>query len=228
MALGSRPSALGLLGLWWWQPVAGSGGDIEPNRSLEDQSSGRSVGDRFDLAAGDEIAQLANADTQFNGGLFAGEILLCESGGDIPAIPTRSTFPGDWLLGVGSSHLCLSLPWIAFVVCDPRSEYVLMAMENTGFTGKIDPELLELPQCGNQTVTFWHHRLGLSRDAFTKKLKIIGVKPTLFSLIKAEVLFGAIERYENGKQQRKYQRKKPRGKPGSTDATDAPGGGVSS
>lgn len=81
-----------------------------------------------------------------------------------------------------------------------------MAMEKPGLTGKIDPELLELPQLGWQTVTFWASRLGLERDSFTKKLKTIGVTANSFDLIKAEDLFGAIERYENGKQQRKKPR----------------------
>ena len=72
-----------------------------------------------------------------------------------------------------------------------------MAKENHGVPGKNDPALLEMPQFGWQTVTFWASRFGFERDYFVRKLKSVGVKPNSFDLIRAEDLFRAIERMDD-------------------------------
>lgn len=78
-----------------------------------------------------------------------------------------------------------------------------MAMEKYDSSGKVDPSLLEMPQVGKQTVTFWASRFGLERDTFMKKLKIIGVKPGFFDLVDADQLFRAIERHDDDRDQRR-------------------------
>ena len=75
-----------------------------------------------------------------------------------------------------------------------------MATEKYGSSGKFDPTLMELPQVGWQTVTFWSARFGLSRESFVKKLKMIGVRSNSFELVNAETLFRAIERHEDDRQ----------------------------
>jgi hypothetical protein len=84
-----------------------------------------------------------------------------------------------------------------------------MANEKPEFSGRFDPSVMELPQLGWQTVTFWASRFGLERDTFTKKLKVIGVKPNFFDLVSAEQLFRAIERHDNEGDKRQ-RRSRPR------------------
>ena len=72
-----------------------------------------------------------------------------------------------------------------------------MANGKPDFSGGFNPAVMEMPQIGWQTVTFWASRFDLERDTFIKKLKTIGVKPNFFDLVNAEQLFRAIERHQN-------------------------------
>jgi len=84
-----------------------------------------------------------------------------------------------------------------------------MANDKLDFSGRVYTSVMELPQVGWQTITFWASRFGLERDTFTKKLKIIGVRPNSFDLVNAEYLFRAIERHDNDGEERK-RRNRPR------------------
>jgi hypothetical protein len=85
-----------------------------------------------------------------------------------------------------------------------------MANQKQDFSGRFDPSLMELPQLGWQTVTFWASRFGVERDTFVKKLRVIGVRPNFFDLVDAEELFRAIERHDENDGNERKRRNRPR------------------